>query len=116
MNLWKRTKPMKIEYTPPENTLSTPDICAIIAACGKAKVRELKFKGLLLRLGPPDEEKPTKVTADLEISEAQQKASVLAYEKLELERKEEELEYLKVENPSLYEELISKGDLDGGNE
>lgn len=101
--------------------LSVNEICAIIRLCGKSRVAELKFGDLYVLFGKQTEERQESVaTTDFVHTEsplaAKEKAEILQnqIEKDELQLREEQLAFMQVENPVLAEELLIKGELEGG--
>lgn len=101
-----------------KNSLSASDVCAIIEACGKNKVANLKFGGLDIQmdLKPLIEDAlasymPTSVP-EAAISEEQRKQAEKAHLQRELAAAAVEQEELILSDPAKYEELVLQGALD----
>ncbi len=109
--------------------LTAEEVCAMIEACSKSQVRELKFAGLHLSFNPqveqaviewsPQETAGKKVsdsepkTPDTEISDqavAAQAQDTLEHE--ELRAKEQQLDELPLTSPLDYEKAMASGDLE----
>lgn len=111
-----------------KNLLTAVEVCAILEACAKAQVRELKFGALYVNRGPqsPVESEsvpaalgapapvqlptPIPVAAMTEAQHTQQSAA--AIEQAELEAKEERLALLAIEDPVEYERQVMAGELE----
>jgi hypothetical protein len=109
-------KPTETTSTGPEKlVLSSKSVCDIIESCARHKVVELKFQDLLISFSPQAERLPRPSGANTPVAEitdkqhSRQNREALTTDELRL--RAEQLEELKITDPSLFEEMVRNGEL-----
>jgi hypothetical protein len=101
--------------------LNVEDLCRILEASSKSGVSELKFGPLLVKFGPSpeqiqrflDQQQPTHPSPPVAaLTEAQHtKQTQESLEQAEIALRQEQLQLAMVEDPELFEQMLSDGDL-----
>lgn len=95
-----------------EKQLSVEEICSIIEACRNAGVTSMKCGPLELSFGKQTES-PSEKPAVTEITDDQhEKSNEDALVQEELRTRQDQIDQMLIENPSLAEELVAQGDLE----
>ncbi len=119
-----------MRLTDVSSKFTVTDLCAILEACGKSHVAELKWGDLFVKFGPQSPvsqvvEHRTPVVLPLEsedltpeprpAKEIAETQTTIARESLELDEihlKEDQLALLAIEDPQAYEQMVADGELD----
>lgn len=90
-------------------SLTVRELKAIISLCSNRGVSELKYGSLSLRFGDVAQ---NKVTARCSSVVAQNRIDEETTEKNEIEVREEQLQQMLIENPTMYENLLAQNELE----
>ncbi len=110
---------MKPTGTTIKKEMTHKEIISIIKACGKSQVTEIQIGDLCVKFGrqtepglseaiAPQDFSPAPAQSDAEL----QKEQKMEFDREELAYREEQLAMMLIENPSLHEELVIKGEIE----
>lgn len=98
------------------------EICAILKACVNSNIKELCIGDLKLSFFGPNDGQPYAATIPQPIRDPESLKSKIrqveeaTFERFESKIKDDELDQLLIEDPALYERLLTAGELEDGGD